>query len=356
MVLMLAASVHWTALNTYAMGKKPAELPRPQWSSWVVYWDDRYPAEALHQYGSTMDEVCLFAYHFDQNGRIIPAGERVHHLSEAFRRMTFSRRPRWLVTIVNDVITPQGNRLKDPGVVHEAIATAKARGVHIQQLLELASGFDGIEIDYERTRPEDSPAFSQLIEQLSSDLHQQHKWLSVVVQPRTDDSETPDMLRTGSATIDWETVASFADEVKVMAYLYRYSGSEPGSIAPMDWVERIASYSLRVIPQEKLCIVLHVGGFDWPKGSPGLSIEFDEVQALAARDGRPLEHDKDSESAYFSYHTSTTTHVVWVEDGQGLLNKVDRLRRLGITRIGFWRLNSGDPRLWDILVSPAAQR
>src|SRR5207302_386263 len=107
---------------------------------------------------------------------------------------------------------------KSPECVHAVLAFAEKRDAHIAQLLKLAEGSAGLEIDYESLHLADREAFTGFIQRLAEQLHRRGQWLSVAVEPKTSDA-----LKDKAGAIDWQAIGRYADEVKVMAYLYHSS-------------------------------------------------------------------------------------------------------------------------------------
>ena len=316
------------------VGPKPS-LPSPSFSSWAVYWDDINAERSFTAHGRDLEEVAVFAYHFDTSGNLIPGNNRLIPLTRWIQEHLPEPRPRTLLTLVNDIALSSGSlRLKDAVCVHQAITAPAARAEHIRQILALSEGVDGIDVDYERIDMADREAFSVFIQELGTALHARKKWLSVVVEPRP-------------GAIDWAAILPFVDRIKVMAYLYHYGSSAPGSIAPTSWVSELAENSLKIIPPDKLCMVLHLGGFDWPEGTPGRSIEYSQAAMLASVHDETFHKDADTGSAYFDYSDKNVLHHVWIEEASGLKLKIQALQKLGIVHVGFWRLGTGDPALWE---------
>jgi spore germination protein YaaH len=354
--LSAAAAAAFLACSGSAMARPKSDvvthkIPQTTYNSWAIYWDDATVIPAIVADTASLDELCLFAYQFSSDGKLIPAA---NHLDALHGRVSTAAKghARFVITVVNDVREGQRNKLKDPEVVHKVISTPKARAAHIAELSALADKAEGIDIDYEKVAWADAAAFQTFIQELSPVLRAKHKWLSVVVQPKTSDATSESQKKNGVATIDWRAIAPYVDRVKVMAYLYSYPGSPPGSVAPLDWVDQIAAYGLTQVPPEKLSIILHLGGFDWPAGKPGKSIEYAQALALASARQTKLTHDPDVGASYFTYTDAQVPHTVWVEDATGLKEKVRRLKAAGIRSIGFWRLGAGDPAFWQFLRDP----
>jgi spore germination protein YaaH len=345
---MLILTVFSGASSLWARGRRPEIETKPKFSAWAAYWDGARGRQALDANASRLEEVELFAYHFAADGTLVPAHANMKDLLEAFRRLP-GQKPRLAITLVNDLEGPGGIQLKDPACVHRALATPAARDAHIRQILAIAGDAESIDVDYERVALEDGPAFTTFIQALAAELHYKGKRLSVVVEPRVSDESAADPLSNGSHALSWPDIAEAADQLTVMAYLYHYGASAPGSIAPVEWVSQVAAYALSNVPEEKLSIALHVGGFDWSQGGPGRSLEYDKAEALAAAYGASIQLDQKTQSGYFAYSDGSSAHEVWVETAAGLRAKIDALADADIRHIALWRLGAGDPAFWGKL-------
>lgn len=319
-------------------GQQP-EPAAPGLVSWVVYWLPEASLEGAARAGETVDEINVFAYQFDERGRLIPATPWVDDTIRALTAKPRDQRPRVLVSVVNDVMTPEGaRRLKDARMVHEMVATPEALERHVEQLAAVAGMADGLEIDYENLRAQDRQAFSQLVERLAARLHAQGKWLSVVVQARLHDS-----VKDGAGAIDWRAVGRSADSVKLMAYYYHHGRGRPGPSAPPEWVVKLHRFASTQVPPEKLVTVISAYGFDWPDGQVGKNIGHADAAALAEKHGASPERDGHSATLHFEYQSGAVRHEVWYEDPESFARKVSALRDAGARRIGVWHVGAGLP-------------
>lgn len=314
--------------------------------SWLVYWDTADSRRTLEAQASRLDEIAVFAYHFREDGRLVPANPWVTQVIAELATGQGSQRPRILVSVVNDLVVADGSkRLKDPHGVHEALASPEALAAHRDQLLEIVGEADGLELDYENLLASDREAFSALVRSLAEALHAQRKRLSVVVQAKTQDHH-----RDGAGAMDWEALAAHADRIKVMAYHYHHARGSPGPLAPPAWVEQLAGYALTQIPTEKLCMVLTLHGFDWPEGGTAQALDAATALRLAAVSQAESRRDPASVSPYFQYTSPDgVPHTVWFEDAVSLREKILFLRRAGVSCVGFWHLGAGDELIRDVL-------
>lgn len=312
-------------------------------SGWTVSWDGEKSLAAALRHAGRMDEVSVFAADFDHAYRLQrPAWAA--GAARALKRADPKSPPRVLLTVVNDVRRRDGTSiLKDHKCVAHWISTPGRMRDHIEDLVRLSDGFDGIEIDYESMRLENRTDFSAFISLLAGALHARGKTLSVVVEPKTSD-----VLKHKAGAIDWKAVGAAADGVKVMAYLFHAPSGKAGPIAPKEWVAAVARFALTQIPRDKLSIALTLNGCDWAGPGKGKSIDHEAAMALAAARRADLRWDAVSSSPHFRYTGDDgLEHEVWFEDVLSLREKVRRLQEEGIQRIALWRLGVGDPAFRD---------
>lgn len=303
-------------------------------ASWVVYWDVQRGTDMLAKHGNGLDQVSVFAAHFDGRHRLTPANPWVAEAPAGMPRTP----GRLLLTAVNDVVGDGEVRLKDPAAVHSAVSTPRDRARHVEELVALAAWADGVEIDYERIRSEDREAFSLFVHDLAEALHRRGKVLSVVVEPKTSD-----VRRDGAGAVDWGAVGRDADAVKVMAYFEHHEGGPPGPPASPAWVEEVARFALTQVPREKLWIALTVAGIDWPEGGRGRQLDYARIRTLP---GRPRRHRRSGAQCLRYRDAEGRRHQVWFEDARSIDRKMEALERAGVTQVALWRLGVGDPALW----------
>ncbi|MEK6371889.1 MAG: glycosyl hydrolase family 18 protein [Acidobacteriota bacterium] len=162
------------------------------------------------------------------------------------------------------------NKSFDGGAAATMLATPASRESHaiaIAQLVTL-NAFDGIDIDYERVPTASRANFTAFIATLAQKLHAANKKLSVTVYAKTSDSANWN----GPGAEDYPALGGLADSIKIMAYDYSYSTSAPGPIAPLDWLDRVASYAESTIPRHKILIGLPLYGYDWT-GTTGRGVQ-----------------------------------------------------------------------------------
>ena len=182
-----------------------------------------------------------------------------------------------------------------------------------------------------------------------------------------------------------------------MAYEYRGPFSGPGSVAPYEWVARVAAYTAQHIAPEKVLLGLAFYGYDWNTTSGGAqSLGFPRAMALAQYVHAEPNFATDQQSLTFTYtaapadalpaaparplpqHTLTSrtapacdvvpptpfaaprptpapeadtpqVHEVWVEDSLSAAARIGLVDAHNLRGIAAWRLGFEDPSLWPRL-------
>jgi spore germination protein len=245
---------------------------------------------------------------------------------------------------------PQGRRLVptiqnanqgefDSGLA-KVLADPELRRRHAEELVQLVldKHYDGIDIDYERLPSTSRGDLNVFLALLSGRLHQHRKELSVTLHPKTNDRAD----WAGPGGQDWRFIGKVADSVKVMAYDYHYSSSEPGPLAPLAWLDEIARYADATIGHHKVLIALPWYGYDW-SGGHGSTVGYSDATKLAADHNVVVQRDENGEP-FFHYDD----HVVFFQDATSYGRKLDVLTRHHRSIAGFahWRAGKEDPASW----------
>lgn len=236
--------------------------------------------------------------------------------------------------------------------VHRVIESAEARTAHAQLLVDLVleNDFDGIDVDYESLYAVDKEDFSLFIEELAEMLHAEGKLLSIAVHPKQDDEGGWE----GPRAQDYARLGAAVDMFKVMTYDFSWSTSPAGPIAPLDWVQRVISYTTSVVEPQKVYMGLPFYGYDW-QGSQADSKVWDQIQQLIVRHSPEVERDATNEG-HFEYGTYRP-RTVYFNDGLTLETKLAAVfaEHPDLAGVAIWRLGGEDPANWDVLRAWAGQ-
>lgn len=231
----------------------------------------------------------------------------------------------------------------DGNAVATLLASPTTRETHVNAIANLVAqqAFDGIDIDYERVPTTSRADFTAFVELLASKLHANGKLLSVTVVAKTTDAENWN----GPGAQDWIAIGRVADSVKIMGYDYHWSTSAAGPLAPLSWLDEVATYAEAVIPSGKSILGLPWYGYDW-MGTSGATVTYTDAMALAAANGAEITHDANGE-ATFTYAGRT----VFFQDATSYLIKTNHIAAAHPRLGGFaaWRVGAEDPAIWSLV-------
>ncbi len=262
----------------------------------------------------------------------------------------------------------------------------------VQYVVEM--GYPGFDLDLEGINAGDRDAYTAFVARLADALHKRGKILTLAIPAKTSD------VRTGWAgPYDYAALGRHADLVLLMTYDYSWSSGPPGSIAPQDWVDKVAAFAVSQMPATKVLIGLAFYGYDWntTMGGRARALLYSQAAALAQQRGTQITTDAASRSGTFTYRSrpgesappppslpalqheivvrdpgqcsvkepSTPTpaprptptpapiqdHVVWLEDATSVASKLRIAVRHGVGGVGAWRLGQEDPGVWPYLAA-----
>lgn len=136
------------------------------------------------------------------------------------------------------------------------------------------------------------------------------------------------------------------DRLLVMLYDQHWAGSEPGPVAARDWAAEQLSTWVAAAGADRVVAALPVYGYHWKPGSPGETVGWDDLQALARKSGR--EAGRDSASGALRLQLGDSGDV-WLSDGPLLAQFSRDVRAQGVRTVALWRLGLEDPAVWRIL-------
>lgn len=230
-------------------------------TGWVPWWGGSAGREIIDDPGGAalFGEVSLFWYATAAGGAIERLGS-----STSLQTTITSLRAQGLPVV------PTITDGTAAGVMSAVLDNPTSRALHVQRIVDLVStnNFDGIDIDYEvfafsQTSQWSSikPDWVAFITELGTALHAKGKLLSVTVPPVYIDSSN----RTRGYTVyAQDQIASSVDRLRLMAYDWSGSWSDPGPIGyPLSVLQRVIAYSSSVVPVAKLQLGVPAYGRRW---------------------------------------------------------------------------------------------
>ncbi len=289
--------------------------------------------EVLSQTLPHLTSIYVFSYGFTEEGELIPPMSDDAKIIEEARRAGV--RP--VLTF-----TPIGA----DGRFNNNLVSILVGSRELQQKIiwELGrvmqeKGYEGLDIDFEYIRAEDSLHFAQFVGFATRVMNLFGYPVSVALAPKTS-GDQPGLLYEG---IDYRLLGMAANRVMLMTYEWGYTYGPPMAVAPINLVRRVVDYAVTEIPGEKISLGIPNYGYDWPlpyvRGETrAQTLGTLEAVQLAIDHGVEIRFDETAMSPYFRYWQYGIQHEVWFEDVRSLKAKFELIREYGLSGAGYWQL------------------
>jgi spore germination protein YaaH len=228
-------------------------------------------------------------------------------------------------------------------ILHDPAAMTR----HVNDIVALVQreNYDGIDIDYEDLPATDRQVFTKFVTDLADALHDKRKILSVAVFAKTNEAGE-DQRNAGQ---DYAAIGAAADEVRVMAYDYHWSGSTAGPVAPLPWVRDVLDYAKTQMPPEKIVLGIALSGYDWV-GEQAEVVTWIQCYGRSQNFHATTQWDRLSQSPSFKYTDEQgRQHEVWFENADSMAFKLEAAKAAGIRGVYLWMISSEDDRSWATL-------
>lgn len=268
-------------------------------------------------------------------------------------------------------VVPSIVDLLPAGEMAAILADPLTRTRHVEAIVDFANegDFDGIDLDYERFAFSDGrdtwettrPNWVAFVEEVAAALRGDGRTLTVSIPPVYDGERTSN---SGFWVYDHGAIAPFVDFIRIMTY--DFSVTDPGPIAPLDFVDRSIDGALEAgVDAEKLVLGIPIYGRNWPTGVTGTcpvgtelqdttSVNARTVEELIERRGATPVFDPVTGETSFGYDIEFTdgettciqSRVVHYVDAFGARLRIELAleRRLGGAAL--WAFGFDDDRVW----------
>ena len=250
------------------------------------------------------------------------------------------------------------------------LADPASRAEHVDAIVAFAADgeFAGIDLDYEQFAFADGrdtwattrPNWVAFVAELAERLHADDRTLTVSVPPVYDARRT---RQSGYWVYDYGTIAPLVDSIRVMAYDYSNASTDPGAIAPLEWVNRIiAGTTAAAGDPSKLVLGVPLYGYNWPTGesgdcdgAPGVTtVTGRTVDALANERGATPVHDSATGESSFTYDLTvdgacTQSRQVNYVDPDGIEQRIQLALDAGFAGASMFALGYDDDAVWDVI-------
>ncbi len=369
-VAVLAAAAIFVVVSGEDDG--PELIPVIPVDGWAPYWAlDDSAGEISHRDGS-MREVSPFWFRataadqitFDPNASTDRTEDFLDNADEAL-----------VVPSIVDGLAA--------GEMAAILADPETRLQHVETIVEFAADgeYDGIDVNYEQFAFADGrdtweatrPNWVSFVAELAEELHGDGRTLTVSIPVVYDAGRTSD---SGYWVYDYGAIVDHVDHIRIMAY--DFSVSDPGPIAPLEFVQRAIDGAIEATGQpEKLVLGLPAYGRNWPLSVTGVCPEPDEengvtIPGVTTVTARPVDdlidrrdavpvYDASTAEWWFEYKleisddttTCVQTRRVHYVDADGVRARMDLAISAGLGGVSLWALGFDDDDVWDAILIDA---
>jgi spore germination protein YaaH len=255
---------------------------------------------------------------------------------------------------VTPLVTNRGFRQP---LMHTVLDSPEARARAIRYLVyyALRDGYQGFQFDYENIHYTYRDKFTVFFREAAREFHRHGLELSAAVVGRLDDtrnSNSPGGYDNWSGVYDYAAMGKVADYISVMAYAEHGNTADPGPVAGLPWVTRIAQYSAGTIPPRKVSLGVPFYAQRWdatdgPRKWRGRSARYRDAAAAMAT--TPAVWDERESAPHLSFQTDGRATELWYEDARSLGAKMLLAHEMGFRGVSAWVLGQEDPAFWDSL-------
>jgi spore germination protein YaaH len=249
-------------------------------------------------------------------------------------------------------------------LMHTVLDSPEARTRVIRYLLyyALRDGYLGFQFDYENIHYTYRDRFTVFFREAARAFHRHRLQLSAAIVGRYDDtrnSNSPGGYDNWSGVYDYAEMGKVADFISVMAYTEHGATADPGPVAGLPWVTRIAEYSAGAIAARKISLGVPFYGMRWEAVNPatsasrgrawqGRSARYSDV-AAALGSGAELVWDERESAPHVTLDRDGRRTELWFENARSLEAKMELARKMGFAGISAWVLGREDPAFWAVL-------
>jgi cellulose synthase/poly-beta-1,6-N-acetylglucosamine synthase-like glycosyltransferase/peptidoglycan/xylan/chitin deacetylase (PgdA/CDA1 family)/spore germination protein YaaH len=138
------------------------------------------------------------------------------------------------------------------------------------------------------------------------------------------------------------------DFLFIMAIDEHNEASNAGDLSNQHWVEQILDDVCSKVPSEKIILTFAGGAYDWPEGSVGKSIGYQQAVSTADENKSKITFDPVSANSHFKYmDKDSLEHTIYFTDAATNFNVIRMADDWATGGVALWRMGTEDPRLWS---------
>jgi cellulose synthase/poly-beta-1,6-N-acetylglucosamine synthase-like glycosyltransferase/peptidoglycan/xylan/chitin deacetylase (PgdA/CDA1 family)/spore germination protein YaaH len=284
-------------------------------------------AENMPRLDMVVSEGFLFSPNADTLKATIDTG--LVNLNKRYKKQV-------LITLSNYVNYDNKSGGYDTKDVARIFKSKKLRAVFINSMVAKLQRykFNGVNVDLEDITNRNSKDYIAFQKDLYSIFHANGLLVTQNVIPNDEE-------------YDLKRLQNVNDFLFLMAIDEHTDGSNFGDISHQHWVEEILDQVCSIIPSEKVILTVAGGGFDWPQGSIGNAIGYQQAISTAEQKKSKITFDPLSANLHYNYlGNDGLDHTVYFTDAATNFNIIRMADDWATGGVALWRLGGEDPRLW----------
>ncbi len=307
-------------------------------TAWIPAWDYNNGIESLKGFETNFYSISPVTYQINNDGSLTP---RLDSNLIELRKTTEEKNIKLIPTISNF----------DSEIMSIIFNSVDNTQRHIDSILQAVEiyNYDGIDLDYESIKLENKEHFLNFVMRLAQELEKKNKTLSITVLPKWGDDVMYTSLTETRKVQDWERIAKYAHEIRIMAYDFTSaSSSKEGPIAPIDWLENILKYAKEKIPSEKIWLGIHLYSYEWvlpTKDSEEIktrtnSYTYDTVKSKILNHSYvESRYNTQYQEGYAEYKCLENYHcIIYYATPESVKVRQDLAKKHNIAGVAYWRL------------------
>jgi poly-beta-1,6 N-acetyl-D-glucosamine synthase len=242
-----------------------------------------------------------------------------------------------LISISNYINTSNSTGDFDTKDVNRIIKSKKARIAFINSIITQLKKYNlkGIDLDFDNITDRKTPDYMAFEKDLYNTLHPMGFLVTQNVIPEDDQ-------------FDLQFLQKYNDFLFVMAIDQHNENSPPGELSDQHWVEQILDDVCSKIPSEKVILTIAGGAYDWPEGSIGRSVSYQQAISSAQEAHKKIIYDPGTANLHYSYNDQVgMLHTVYFTDAVTNFNIIRMADDWATGGVALWRLGEEDPRMWS---------
>lgn len=308
----------------------------------VGYYTVNYPGDTssydiVHAYSDSLTAIAPFSFSVDRTGNV-----RGDHSADAMALAT----SRGLANLA--LIHNLTGRSFDKAEISAMLNSSSARKRAISDILEIVKthGYAGVNIDFENVPPSDRAVLTKFMKELRAALAPSGYRVTMSAPAKYKDAPTSAWV----GAFDYYELGRVCDQVMIMTYDEHTSGTPPGPIASLPWVEKVVKYAVTQMPKRKLLLGVAAYGYDWNTSTNrARAVTYQQAVANATKHGKKIQWDAQAAAPHYRYKSGSIAREVWFESADSLKAKLKLVQRYELGGIAIWRLGQEDEGYWQLI-------